>query len=63
MLYHKTEETQIAHAKEWEWKEGGEHIVKGLMTSQSVLNHSLIYHFLAPTDLKKKKKRGAGGGF
>ena len=57
VLYHKTEETQIAHAKEWEWKEGGEHVVEGLMTSQSVLSHSLVYHYLAPTDSKKKKKK------
>ena len=35
----------------------GEHVVEGLMTSQSVLSHSLVYHYLAPTDSKKKKKK------
>lgn len=30
--------------------------MEGLMTSQSVLSHSLVYHHLAPTDSKKKKE-------
>lgn len=50
VLYHKAEEAQIARAKGWEWKEGGEHIVEGLVTSQSVLSHSFVYHYLAPAD-------------
>ena len=31
--------------------------MEGLMTSQSVLSHSLVYHYLAPTYSKKKKKK------
>ena len=29
--------------------------MEGLVTSQSVLSHSFVYHYLAPADSKKKE--------